>query len=92
MRAVYRLLGLVRRYGDDAVNTTCGKALEFDVVSVTKIPPMLERTTETIPAPPPRPAAAPGGRFARDPCEYATSPAPAAPGRRHHHRQHRHRR
>jgi hypothetical protein len=35
MRAVYRLLGLVRRYGDDAVNTTCGKALEADVVPLT---------------------------------------------------------
>jgi hypothetical protein len=27
MRAVYRLLGLARRYGDTAVNTACGKAL-----------------------------------------------------------------
>jgi Mu transposase-like protein len=32
MRAVYRLLGLARRYGDDAVNTARGNALDVDVV------------------------------------------------------------
>jgi transposase len=71
MRAVYRLLGLARRYGDEPVNTACGKALEVDVVSVTKIASMLQRATTGDPAPPPRPAAA-AGRFARDPGEYAT--------------------
>ena len=75
MRAVYRLLGLARRYGDDAVNTACGKALEVDVVSVTKIASMLERnTTNTVP-PTTRPTAAPTTRFARDPGEYATGRA-----------------
>jgi transposase len=72
MRAVYRLLGLVCRHGDQAVNTACGKALELDVVSVTKIASMLEKATHNTPTPPPRPAAA-GGRFARDPGEYATT-------------------
>lgn len=72
MRAVYRLLGLARRYGGQAVNTACGKALELDVVSVTKIASMLEKATHNTPTPPPRPAAA-GGRFARDPGEYATT-------------------
>jgi transposase len=75
MRAVYRLLGLARRYGDTAVNTACGKALDVDVVSVTKIASMLERGTENSPAPPARPAAAALARFARDPGEYATSRA-----------------
>jgi transposase len=75
MRAAYRLLGLGRRYGDTALNTACGKALEVDVVSVTKIASMLERGTENMPAPPPRPAAAAGARFARDPGEYATGRA-----------------
>jgi hypothetical protein len=70
MRAVYRLLGLARRYGDQATDTACGKALELDVVSVTKIASMLERGNG---APPPRPAAAAGGRFARDPGEYTTT-------------------
>jgi hypothetical protein len=73
MRAVYRLLGLARRYGDQAVNAACGKALEVDVVSVTKIASMLQRATENTPAPPPRPAATSAGRFARDPGEYATT-------------------
>ncbi|MDT5034378.1 MAG: hypothetical protein QOC94_4549 [Actinoplanes sp.] len=72
MRAVYRLLGLARRYGDQAVDTACGKALEVDVVSVTKIASMLQRATENNPGPAPRPAAAGAARFARDPGEYAT--------------------
>jgi hypothetical protein len=75
MRAVYRLLGLARRYGDEAVDTACGKALDVDVVSVTKIASMLERATENAAPPPPRPAAAAGARFARDPGEYATGRA-----------------
>jgi hypothetical protein len=72
MRAVYRLLGLTRRHGDEAVNTACDKALQVDVVSVTKIASMLERGTAGAPAPAPRPAAATATRFARDPGEYAT--------------------
>jgi hypothetical protein len=72
MRAVYRLLGLARRYGDTALDTACGKALDLDVVNVTKIASMLERAAEKTPTPPARPVAANGGRFARDPGEYAT--------------------
>jgi hypothetical protein len=75
MRAVYRLLGLARRYGDTAVDTACAKALDVDVVSVTKIASMLERGTENSPAPPALPAAAGDARFARDPGEYATGRA-----------------
>jgi hypothetical protein len=73
MRAVYRLLGLARRYGDQSVDTACGKALEVDVVSVTKIASMLERGTAPVATP--RPAAATAARFARDPGEYATGRA-----------------
>jgi transposase len=73
MRAVYRLLGLARRYGDTAVNTACGKALAVDVVSVTKIASMLDRGTDSSPQP--RPAAPAAARFARDPGEYATARA-----------------
>jgi transposase len=72
MRQVYRLLGLVRRYGAGPVETACARALEFDVVNVTKIASMLEKATENA-APPPRPAAAAAARFARDPAEYRTS-------------------
>ena len=31
MRQVYRLLGLVKRYGADPVDTACGHALKLDV-------------------------------------------------------------
>jgi hypothetical protein len=70
MRQVYRLLGLVRRYGPGPVDTACQRALDLDVVNVTKIASMLEKATENTP-PPPRPAAAAAARFARDPAEYA---------------------
>ena len=70
MRAVYRLLGLVRRYGPGPVDTACGTALDLDVVSVSKIAAMLakalENTTPVLPAA----AGHPAGRFARDPVEF----------------------
>lgn len=71
MRQVYRLLGLVKRYGADPVNTACSRALELDVVSVSKIAAMLHKATENTPAEPSRAATglAPA-RFARDPGEY----------------------
>ena len=50
MRTVYRLLGLARRYGADPVNTACARALDVDVVSVTKIASMLEKAAETATA------------------------------------------
>jgi hypothetical protein len=80
MRQVYRLLGLVKRYGAQPVDTACGRALDLDVVSVTKIAAMLEKATENTPAQPPRAASglAPA-RFARDPREYRTSAAKAKP-------------
>jgi hypothetical protein len=81
MRQVYRLLGLVKRYGAAPVDTACGRALDLDVVSVSKIAAMLEKAIENAEAPPPRAASglAPG-RFARDPREYRTSsPKPAKP-------------
>ena len=52
MRQVYRLLGLVNRYGPGPVDTACGKALDLDVVNVTKIASMLEKATENTPLPP----------------------------------------
>jgi transposase len=70
MRAVYRLLGLVRRYGPGPVDAACGTALDLDVVSVSKIAAMLakalENTTPVLPAA----AGHPAGRFARDPGEF----------------------
>lgn len=75
MRAVYRLLGLVRRYGADPVEAACSRSLDLDVVSVTKIANMLQRATEHAAPVLPAAAGSPGGRFARDPAEYGP-PAP----------------
>ena len=72
MRQVYRLLGLARRYGNDPVNTACARALEVDVVSVTKIASMLEKAVENSTVPPPRTSATGTARFARDAGEYAS--------------------
>lgn len=71
MRSVYRLLGLVRRYGPDPVEAACSRSLDLDVVSVSKIAAMLEKATEREQPVLPAAAGSPGGRFARDPGEYA---------------------
>ena len=77
MRQVYRLLGLVRRFGDERTESACRKALDLEVVDVTRIARMLERALETtssaataIPATQPR--------FARDSAEFATGIAGAS--------------
>jgi hypothetical protein len=71
MRGVYRLLGLVRRYGADPVETACERSLDLDVVSVSKIASMLEKAREREQPVLPAAAGSPGGRFARDPSEYS---------------------
>lgn len=71
MRAVYRLLGLVRRYGPEPVEAACATSLDLDVVSVTKIASMLEKATEKDRPALPAAAGSPTGRFARDPGEFA---------------------
>jgi transposase len=79
MRQVYRLLGLVRRYGPRPVDTACARALDLDVVNVTKITSMLEKATENTPLPQ-RPAPAATARFARDPAEYRPVQLTLIPG------------
>ena len=71
MRSVYRLLGLVRRHGPDPVEAACQRSLDLDVVSVSKIAAMLAKATERDQPVLPAAAGSPGGRFARDPSEYA---------------------
>ncbi len=71
MRSVYRLLGLVRRYGPGPVETACSRSLDLDVVSVTKIASMLAKAIEAEQPVLPLAAGAPTGRFARDPAQYA---------------------
>jgi hypothetical protein len=73
MRHVYRLLGLVRRYAAPAVEQACTRALEADVVDVTRVARMLEQAVEHQPlAAPPRPgnAAHRQLRFLRQPSAY----------------------
>ncbi len=72
MRTVYRLLGLVRRYGPGPVETACARALELDVVAVTKVASMLERATEATAPLLPTGTTPATARFARDPAEFAT--------------------
>ena len=80
MRQVYRLLGLVKRYGPQPVQAACGRSLELDVVSVTKIAAMLEQASENSPVPPPRAASGlAAARFARDPRDYRPTPRPDRP-------------
>ena len=51
MRTVYRLLGLARSYGPEAVDAACARALELDVVDVNKVARMLEQARERDPLP-----------------------------------------
>lgn len=74
MRQVYRLLGLVRRHGAEAVDDACRRALDAEVVNVGVIDRMLSRgTTNTgtgqqlaLLAPPPVPS-----RFVRATTDFA---------------------
>lgn len=78
MRAVYRLMGLVRQYGPDAVDAACSKALDVDVIAVTRIASMLAKATENTTPVLPLPTPAGAARFARDLSEYATGAMAAA--------------
>lgn len=71
MRTVYRLLGLVKKFGADRVETACVRALECEAVDVGLIARMVERAAETDPPPPDRTVIAASGRFARDASEFA---------------------
>jgi hypothetical protein len=94
MRTVYRLLGLVRSYGEGAVDAACARALELDVVDVTKVTRILElareheRQTPAAAAAATTPPASRPARFARDPEAFtvtrrpATNPARTSPAGR----------
>jgi hypothetical protein len=73
MRTVYRLLGLVRTFGPAATDAACARALDLDVVDVTKIARMLEQAREHEPTPAGNVTGKVIGgpaRFARDPDEF----------------------
>jgi transposase len=73
MRMVYRLLGLVRCYGPAPVEAACARALELDVVDVTKIARMLEQASERAPAAAAAKVVGGPARFARDVGEFAVN-------------------
>ena len=86
MRAVYRLLGLVSRYGRGAVEQACQQALALDVIDVTRIERIVTRGLEAVapPSPPRVPAVVIPLRFSRPPETYiAWRPAPPEPGEPH---------
>ena len=75
MRQVYRLLGLVKKWGADRVDQACARALEAEALDVNLIARMLERAREdTDPDTRPEPVVI-QGRFARDPAEFAATEA-----------------
>ena len=70
MRQVYRLLGLVRRHGADAVDDACRRALDAEVIDVGLIERILTRGGgEQLPLLPKPPATA--SRFVRDGSDFA---------------------
>jgi hypothetical protein len=71
MRQVYALLGLVKKWGPERVDTACAKALEAETVNVGLIRRMIERSREGADQPLPVQGKLLPGRFARDPGEYA---------------------
>jgi transposase len=73
MRTVYRLQGLVRRYGTDRIEQACSLSLDLDVVSVNKIASMLERGTENTAPALPRAVGQEATRFTRSPSEFNTT-------------------
>ena len=73
MRQVYALLGLVKKWGAERVDTACASALAHEQVNIGLIGRMLERGTEnTTTTEPSLPGMVVVGRFARDPEHFAT--------------------
>jgi transposase len=73
MRQVYRLLGLVKKWGPERVELACSRALEAEAVDVNLVSRMLERAREDAdPDVAPQPVVI-QGRFARDPSEFASA-------------------
>jgi hypothetical protein len=80
MRQVYALLGLVKKWGAERVNTACASALEHEVVNVGLIGRMLERGTEATVIQPTLPGTVITGRFAREPDHFAVTASNAGAG------------
>jgi hypothetical protein len=76
MRQVYALVGLVKKWGPEAVNDACAKAAEAEAFNVHLIGRIIERGGGQGP-PPCRPQQGTllPGRFARQVSEFATGGA-----------------
>jgi hypothetical protein len=78
MRQVYALLGLVKKWGAQRVNTACASALDHEVINVGLIGRMLERGTEATTIQPALPGTVViAGRFARDPDHFTVRATPS---------------
>jgi hypothetical protein len=73
MRQVYRLLGLVKKWGEGRVEEACQRALDAEAVDVNLVSRMIERARESSePDVRPDPVVI-QGRFARDPSEFSST-------------------
>jgi hypothetical protein len=72
MRQVYRLLGLVKKWGAERVEAACARALDAEAVDVNLVARMIERARENAEAETPPVANVVAGRFARDASEFRT--------------------
>jgi hypothetical protein len=70
MRQVYRLLGLVKKWGPERVEQACRRALDAEAVNVNLVARMIERAKESEERDEPPPSNVVQGRFARDPAEF----------------------
>jgi hypothetical protein len=72
MRQVYRLLGLVKKWGASRVDEACRRALDAEAVDVNLVSRMLERARESMDAEARPDPVVIQGRFARDASEFSS--------------------
>jgi transposase len=73
MRQVYRLLGLVKKWGASRVDEACRRALEAEAIDVNLVSRMLERARESIEAEARPDPVVIQGRFSRDASEFSSA-------------------
>ncbi len=73
MRQVYRLFGLVKKWGAGRVEQACQRALDAEALDVNLVGRMLERAKEAEPPGAPAGPVVVQGRFARDASEFAAT-------------------
>jgi transposase len=73
MRQVYRLLGLVKKWGDVRVEEACRRALDAEAIDVNLVARMIERALESTELEARPDPVVIQGRFARDPEEFSSA-------------------